>query len=250
MSQTECIIFPDIHGRDFWKSVLCEDCGWETDTYIFLGDFFDPYKFEHISVPDAIENFKELLEAIGKLRKQGKEVVVLMGNHDAHYVNWIFDKHVGGVRKSRYYAEQIRTLLTSIPNIIHSIAYEMVVVNKRVLFTHAGVTLDWYNEHKNLIGDLTADNLNKLTYSDGGWLSLCDVSWERGGYDNTGSCIYADLHDHYTKDGDILPIPNYDYQVFGHTQQEKYPVINDRFAMLDCRHPFALTADLKFHQID
>jgi len=49
---------------------------------------------------------------------------------------------------------------------------------------------------------------------------------------------------------EILSIPNYDYQVFGHTQQEKDPIINNRFAMLDCRHPFAMTADLKFHQID
>lgn len=250
MSQAECIIFPDIHGRGFWKSALCKDCEWETDKYIFLGDFFDPYKYEHISVPDAINNFKELIVSIDKLRQQGKYVVVLMGNHDAHYVNWIFDKHVGGVRKSHHYADQIRKLLTSVPDFIHSIAYEMVVVNKRILFTHAGVTHDWYNEHKNLIGELTADNLNKLTYSEGGWISLCDVSWERGGYDKTGSCIYADLNDHYTETGDIFPILNYDYQVFGHTQQEKDPVINSRFAMLDCRHPFAMTSDLKFHQID
>ena len=34
------------------------------------------------------------------------------------------------------------------------------------------------------IGDLTAENLNKLTYSEGGWLSLSDASWARGGYDD------------------------------------------------------------------
>lgn len=249
-SQAECIIFPDIHGRDFWKSALRDDCEWETNTYIFLGDFFDPYPYEHISVKRAISNFIELQKSADELKSKGKTVVTLIGNHDAHYINWLFDQHVGGVRKSRYYARQIRSLLTSIPDFTHSIAYEMVVVNKRILFTHAGVTLDWYNEHENLIGELTADNLNQLTHSDGGWISLCDVSWERGGYDNTGSCIYADLNDHYTEDDEILPIPNYNYQVFGHTQQEKFPVINNRFAMLDCRHPFAMTTDLKFHQID
>ncbi len=245
----ECIIFPDIHGRDFWKSVLCKDCGWETDTYIFLGDFFDPYKFEHISVPEAIDNFQQVIVAAKALKKNGKEVVMLIGNHDAHYINWIFDKHIGGVRKSRYYADKIRSLLTSIPNFTHSLAYDMVIVNKRILFTHAGVTLSWYNEHKELIGDLTAENLNKLTYSEGGWLSLSDASWARGGYDDSGSCIYADLSDHFTDDGSVLPIPNYDYQIFGHTQQEKNPVINNRFAMLDCRQAFALTADMTFHRI-
>lgn len=246
--QAECIIFPDIHGRDFWKSVLCNNCDWETDTYIFLGDFFDPYKFEHISVPDAIENFQQLMNAVNRLKDNGKEAIMLIGNHDAHYVNWIFDKHIGGIRKSRYYADKISSLLTSIPNFTHSLAYEMIIVNKRVLFTHAGVTLNWYNEHKNFIGELTADNLNKLTYSEGGWLTLCDVSYARGGYDDTGSCVYADLSDHYTSKGDILPIPNYDYQVFGHTQQEKNPVINARFAMLDCRSAFALTTDMVFHR--
>lgn len=39
MRQAECIIFHDIHGRDFWKSALHDDCEWETDTYIFIGDF-------------------------------------------------------------------------------------------------------------------------------------------------------------------------------------------------------------------
>lgn len=247
--QAECIIFPDIHGRDFWKSVLCNECGWETGTYIFLGDFFDPYKFEHISVPAAIDNFQQLTEAVNKLKDNGKEVVMLIGNHDAHYINWIFDKHIGGVRKSRYYATKIRGLLTNIPNFIHSLAYETVIVNKRILFTHAGVTLKWYNEHRNLIGDLTAENLNKLTYSEGGWLALCDASWVRGGYDDTGSCIYADLSDHFTDNGKVLPIPNYDYQIFGHTQQEKNLVINYQFAMLDCRSAFALTADMTFHRI-
>lgn len=246
----ECIIFPDIHGRDFWKSALCDDCEWETDTYIFLGDFFDPYPYEHISVKNAISNFIELQKAADELKRKGKTVVALIGNHDAHYISRLFDKFAGGVRKSRKYAAHIEELLKSIPDFIHSIAYEMIVVNKRVLFTHAGVTVDWYNTRNDFIGELTADNLNRMTYESGGWLALCDVSPQRGGFDKSGSCIYADLHDHYTEKGDILPIPNYDYQVFGHTQQEKFPVINNRFAMLDCRHPFAMTADLKLHQIN
>lgn len=250
MRKAECIIFPDIHGRGFWKSALSDDCEWYTDTYIFLGDFFDPYPREKISVPDAIRNFMQIQGAVKKLKDNGKTVVMLMGNHDAHYVNWLFDQRVGGVRKNRQYAERIRELLTENENFKHSIAYEMTVGGKKILFTHAGVTSVWYNEHKQLIGDLTADNLNRLTYTNGGWLSLCDVSWERGGYDLSGSCIYADLNDHYNEDGKIQPIPNYDYQVFGHTQQMEKPVINDHFAMLDCRRAFAMITGLHFYQID
>ena len=39
------------------------------------------------------------------------------------------------------------------------------------------------------------------------------------------------------------------YQVFGHTQQEKYPVIKMTFANLDFRQAFILTEEGEFIQI-
>ena len=45
------IVVPDIHGRDFWKSAV--DCIDECDRVVFVGDYFDPYNFEGISVIDA-----------------------------------------------------------------------------------------------------------------------------------------------------------------------------------------------------
>lgn len=248
-----CIVLPDIHGRDFWKSVLSDDFEWQSNTYIFLGDFFDPYIYEGISEERTIANFMELQDAVKAIRRKHKKVITLVGNHDAHYINAIFDMLVGGVRKSEVYASYIRSLLNEDKTFIHSIAYEMNVLGKKVLFSHAGVTSVWYDMHKMLIGGLNAENLNRLSYSDKGWMALSNMSEYRGGLNDYGSCIYADIHEHYVEGkigGQILPIPNYDYQVFGHTQQKKYPVINDKFAMLDCRHAFAMTEDLKFHQID
>ena len=54
------IVNPDIHGRHFWEESAKHVN--EINKIIFLGDYFDPYDFEKISVEDAIENFKQILE--------------------------------------------------------------------------------------------------------------------------------------------------------------------------------------------
>lgn len=72
----ELLVLPDIHGREFWRGP-CNDIE-KYDKVIFLGDYFDPYDFEHISVPQAIVNFEEILE----LKKNNMDkVVLLLGNH-------------------------------------------------------------------------------------------------------------------------------------------------------------------------
>ena len=46
------LVLPDIHGRKFWKE-KCQDIT-KYDRVIFLGDYFDPYDFEYITVEEAI----------------------------------------------------------------------------------------------------------------------------------------------------------------------------------------------------
>ena len=62
------LVLPDIHGREFWKGA-CEDID-SFDKVIFLGDYFDPYDFEGISVATAIENFQEILDVSLQLQKE------------------------------------------------------------------------------------------------------------------------------------------------------------------------------------
>jgi hypothetical protein len=45
---------------------------------------------------------------------------------------------------------------------------------------------------------------------------------------------------------DKLP---WDYQVFGHSQQEKEPIITKEFACLDCRKAFILTDEGGFQEV-
>lgn len=60
MKKAECIMFPDLHGRDFWKKALANSCEWTANRLIFLGDYFDPYPSEGIAPTDAIRNWWEL----------------------------------------------------------------------------------------------------------------------------------------------------------------------------------------------
>ena len=93
------IIFPDIHGRKFWKDVDIKDY----DKAIFLGDYLDPYPQEEITDDMALANFKEII----KLNNRNpNKIVFLLGNHDLHYM---FDNFVISTR----YSKRTRRLIHS-----------------------------------------------------------------------------------------------------------------------------------------
>lgn len=234
----ECIIFPDLHGRSFWRDAFNKDCEWDSQTYIFLGDYFDPYRDEGITPGAAIRNWNEL--NLSLKNHAGKEIIFLIGNHDAHYINGLFNLYARGSRYSKHYCSNIRQLLNRV-NL--RIAYELSVSQKKILFTHAGVTYPWYLEHQNLIGSLTADNLNALAKSEEGWMALSDTSFYRGGGQPYGSPLWADSEE-FTNEN-IKDIP-YDWQIAGHNQQkdDKAKTFGN-IIDLDCHHAFVLTPEIK-----
>lgn len=235
--QAECIIFPDIHGRGFWKRVLDGSCGWDAPKYIYLGDYFDPYPSEGITPGDAIRNWYEMNLALKG--HEDKEFIFLMGNHDAHYVSTYFSNYARGSRYSRRYCGKIKELLTRVKL---QIALEMNVNGQKIMFTHAGVTAPWHNTYRDFIGELSADNLNKLTESDQGWLALSDVSFYRSGGQPYGSPLWADSEE-YTE-GNLKGI-DYDWQIVGHNQlKDDNEAIFGNVIDLDCHHAFALTSEL------
>ena len=74
------LINPDIHGRVFWKySIEHKD---EFDKIIFLGDYLDAYS------PDLLVNEKDNFKEIIQFKKDNLDkVILLLGNHDCHYIN-------------------------------------------------------------------------------------------------------------------------------------------------------------------
>jgi predicted phosphodiesterase len=120
------IVLGDTHGRSFWKLITHQE---NPDRVIFIGDYFDSYD---ISGVEQIHNFKEIIE----YKNKGiNEVILLIGNHDYHYMQGI----------SEQYSGYQHNLATSIQfeledNKQHlQMAYQM----GEFLFTHAGVSSEF-----------------------------------------------------------------------------------------------------------
>lgn len=230
------LIIPDIHGRTFWRKPL-EVLAERVERIIFLGDYFDPYPSEGIGEDDAIANWKEMTAFIDDNRLS-ERTTMLIGNHDAHYLNHIFGLYGASTRKSREHKTEIASLLRE-RNLV--IAFDGETEGKKLLITHAGVNHDWFSRHEQLMGNLTADNINALTDSYEGWTALSEVGSIRGGFHPTGSLLWSDVREQYSSPWPDGSSP-YDIQVFGHTKRRE-PVIENDFAMIDCQQCFVMTHD-------
>lgn len=233
------LVIPDEHGRNFWKNAIEKHFN-NTSKTVFLGDFLDSYPWEGITRKDAIRNFQEIID----FKKEHKDkVILLVGNHDLPYI----DKK-NFITRSRYdssNAYHIEEMFRSHRSLFQ-LAHEEYVNGKRYLFTHAGLLSQWYDAHKDLIGELTVDNINKLYNIPQGMKALCEVSRYRGGWNRYGSIVWNDVHEIPDGVNDNLP---WDYQVLGHSQQEEHPIITNEFACLDCRKAFILTDEGGFQEV-
>lgn len=239
----EILVLGDIHGRKFWKEPMNNIDKY--DKVIFLGDYLDHYPDEwedgeHTRKND-IDNFLEIIDLKAKYKDK---VILLKGNHDEHYSSEIFDNYAGGTRKDELNSNYIKEIFDDFSDYFQ-LAYEETMGNRRFLFTHAGVCKSWYEKHKDLIGELNADNLNKLDFSDEGQLALCDISKYRTWLgEKTGSILWSDVRERIADvNEDIDGI----YQVFGHTKLPVKPLILDNWACIDYKAPFIIneTGELK-----
>ena len=213
------LVIPDVHGRLFWLDKTKDISDY--DKVIFLGDYLDPYKDENITVKDAIENFKKIIQ----FKKDNPDkVILLLGNHDLPYYSQKYYDDCrpwcGFSRYSRDYANEIKGIFAENKNL-----FTLVYVQDDIIFSHAGFRQWWvdlvnrYDEGMNIYIDTDDINnfleTNKLLTSDKiGLLSICSDA--RGGaYRNrNGSCIWADASEFLYDD----PLDKYK-QIFGHTLQ-------------------------------
>ena len=68
----------DIHGRKIWQQLVREDA-----VNVFLGDYLDPYFKDGLK--SGIDDW-ETLQGILAYKQQNPETILLLGNHDMHYV--------------------------------------------------------------------------------------------------------------------------------------------------------------------
>ena len=271
MENPQVLIFPDIHGRSFWKEAINQ---FPKEQYpdlkiIFLGDYLDPYvDYDGISKEEAFINFEEILEYINN----DSRIIPLIGNHDWHYFVNLDQCRIDNVRERNIEA-MFKDNISKF-----RLTYILELDGCKYLFSHAGITEKWLkdvaamasqevNEWNPCEGDNYVDpnidekfiwieklshiNENKdfslleeslQKYDDSFYTCpISMISRERGGWYPHGSCIWADIHEHlYNED-----LQGY-YQIFGHTYSypsTTKPSISEMghsWAMLDCSKAFIM----------
>ena len=116
----------DIHGRNSWRQLVRTDM-----INIFLGDYLDPYDRDNLQA-DSTEY--DNLQDIIRFKQQHPETILLLGNHDLHY---LWDEHY-----SRYNDEHAERYAQLIREHLH-LFQAAYAIDDRVLVTHAGVTRPW-----------------------------------------------------------------------------------------------------------
>ena len=202
------IVIPDVHGRKFWRDVVK---GNEDERIIFLGDYLDPYSEEGITPEDA---YNELLDIIAFKKEHPDNVTRLLGNHDLGYL----DPGICTVRQDMQNLNRNSQLLHENLSMFDLVADERFGYEK-ILFSHAGLRMTWLKQNDWLfdlstfqptyINDLFHDSLRR----DELYISLSDTSIYRGGFDESGSIVWADIEEFIYNNDEL---PGY-IQIFGHT---------------------------------
>lgn len=224
------IVIPDVHGRKFWRDVVK---GNEDERIIFLGDYLDPYSEEGITPEDA---YNELLDIIAFKKEYPENVTLLLGNHDLGYL----DPGICTVRQDMQKLNRNRQLLYENLSLFDLVADERMGYEK-ILFSHAGLRKTWLKQNQWLfdlqnfkptyINDLFHDNQKR----DNLYISLSDTSIYRGGFDESGSIVWADIEEFIYNNDEL---PGY-IQIFGHTLHSGGAwVIDKHLWCLDCGKGF------------
>ena len=245
MKSEEILVVPDIHGRKFWKEGNPNVYTKDYKLIVFLGDYLDPYYDEHISLEDCIANFEEII----KFKSDNNlKVVLLLGNHDLHYLSNQM------MESSRKYPDKDSKIYNLFRNNsgLFKVMHTEKVDDRNIVFSHAPIVMDWAETCNNVLSMLSSgiyrvptkieemvNFLNNLwvDYNNFGnprlfgLMSYC--SWYRGGYDRSGSPVWADVRE-------ARKIEDW-YQVFGHTQLSLDECLKgDGYVDADCRRCFPL----------
>lgn len=191
------IAIGDIHGRQQWKKAISNKM---VNKIVFLGDYVDPY--DSIEAEELIDNLKEIIE----FKKQSPDkVVLLLGNHDMHY---IYEDFAKGSR----YDKTLADVITHIFNENRDM-FQFAYQEGKTVFTHAGISSDWF--HDDFKGDKNRDIAEQLNNPTPDQLrTMFQVGISRWGKDKNGGIFWADK-----SETDHKPLCGI-HQVVGHSQVE------------------------------
>jgi predicted phosphodiesterase len=130
-NQHKIIVLGDTHGRDKWEQIVKQP----SDKVIFLGDYFDSF-----DIPFDIQmaNFKKIIDY---KQKNPKKVVLLLGNHDYHYLSYVHESYSG------FQAGKKPFISIVVENAIEDGLIQVCYIYKDWAFTHAGITNTWFKNN-------------------------------------------------------------------------------------------------------
>ena len=218
---SKILIVPDVHGRKFWHKA--EELINEVDKVVFLGDYLDPYEYEGITFENAVMEFENILAF---KEDYPDKVILLLGNHDMHYVRTDF------MDCSRLNYAQRQEMHDLYMNNIGS--FQIIYEEENYLFSHAGIYKEWMDKYT-----LTLDDLRDYrNFLKNWWKTLEDCSYYRGGWNKVGSCIWADVYESLKNE-----LYTDKRQIVGHSQLKENPYITDTISYLDVRQCFILNTE-------
>ena len=126
------ILLGDTHGRNIWKQIVEQEA--DADRIVFVGDYFDSFDIEGVV---QLQNFLDIVEF---KKTSDKEVVLLFGNHDYHYMPGFIGMGYSGYQAGLAY--QFRDAIEQ--NLEH---LQMAYLFDDVLCSHAGIGMQWVKKH-------------------------------------------------------------------------------------------------------
>ena len=128
------VVIGDTHCHTSWKKVLEQNQ--DADKVIFLGDYYDT--FDDVLRAKADDNFNEILDL---KRKEPDKYVILLGNHDYHYlINDSSERYSGYSNGTCRGAHKILT------DAVEKDLIQVLYIQDNIIFSHAGVSEYWLKE--------------------------------------------------------------------------------------------------------
>lgn len=217
------LIISDLHGSDRWKLPVNNET---YDKVIFLGDYLDS---RSISYDKQISNFNEIIE----FKKSNRKAILLLGNHEYHYLPNVTQKYSG-------FSPFLKLILENNLNFyVKTGLLKLGYLIDNIVITHAGVTNTWA-KNNNI-------NINNLNYSLNKTLK-----------ENIKSLEFRKENPQDFYGDDIIHSPiwvrpkslltdklNGFYQIVGHTEINK-PTLTDNILFTDCKDYYVLVETTNF----
>lgn len=213
-------VIGDGHGKNVWKSFINDNQ--QIEKWIMLGDYCDDF-------PPTTDKqiYDNLVDIIEFKKANPDKVILLWGNHEAHYL--YDDFGCTGFRPSM--KASLQAILRDNEKLFQY-AYQI----KNYLFTHAGLTTQYIESLKkhdvHLTGPNYADQINEIAQTHNFKL-FHQIGRSRGGWDEWGSFLWEDKRTFWKNN-----LPDGIHQIVGHSKvkgiRNQFNIIGDTKSIRFC----------------